>query len=116
MEICSCNRAGLGSWGHPLQAPASELPSHWHSRHGFFRYGQDAAALADATLETATLVHLASNDTDAASETLRLQLHAALETLAASESRLTPDQKLLLSKIRRESEPFLGRSGSHTGK
>lgn len=76
----------------------------------FFRYGQDAAALADETLATTTLEHLASNDANAASEILRLQLRASLETLATRGSHLTPRQKMLLSN----SEPLLWPSGSHT--
>ena len=76
----------------------------------FFNYGQDSAAIANATVAVATLDHLSSNDTQAASVTLRLQLRASLDQLADRETDLTQSQKELVSKLRTRAAPLLQES------
>jgi hypothetical protein len=76
----------------------------------FFSYGQDSTAIANATLVVATLDHLSSNNIQAASVTLRLQLRTSLDQLAARETYLTQSQKTLVSKIRARAAPLLRES------
>lgn len=74
---------------------------------GFFTSGQDAAAIANATVAVATLEHLSLNDIRGASATLRLQLRASMVQLAAREGDLTAQQKALVSTLRTRAAPFL---------
>jgi hypothetical protein len=76
----------------------------------FFIHGQDSAAIANATVAVATLNHLSSNDIQAASVTLRLQLRASLDELAARETDLTQSQKAFVSKLRTRAAPLLRES------
>jgi hypothetical protein len=76
----------------------------------FFSYGEDSAAIANATLAVATLENLSTNNLQAASATLRLQLRTSLDSLTARESDLTENQRALASKIRTRAAPLLRES------
>ena len=76
----------------------------------FFSYGQDSAAIANATVTVTTLDHLSSNNIQAATMTLRLQLRTSLDQLAARETDLTQSQKALVSKLRTRAAPLLRES------